>query len=109
MDKLQEELAKDREDDVVIAELNADKYKELAVGHFAGFEVQRRFNIEGYPTLKWFGKDKDPNMPDMVDSERTKDSLNGYIEYQLTGKGTIIEPTNPEPVDPVDSVTNDEL
>lgn len=32
-DDMQEELAKERTDDVVIAELDADKYKDLAVSY----------------------------------------------------------------------------
>ena len=35
--------------------------------------------------MKWFGKGQDPNLPLMVDSERTKESLNAYIDYQLHG------------------------
>lgn len=51
--------------------------------------MQNRYGVQGYPTLKWFGKGQDPNLPKMVDSERTKESLNAYIDLQLSGK----EPT----------------
>ena len=50
--------------------------------------------------MKWFGKGQDPNLPLMVDSERTKESLNAYIDYQLHGD----QPQEPkEPKEPKDS------
>lgn len=61
-----------------------------------GYE-QSKYGVEGYPTLKWFGKGQDPNLPLMVDSERTKESLNAYIDYQLHGD----QPQ--EPKEPKDS------
>ena len=61
-----------------------------------GYE-QSKYGVEGYPTLKWFGKGQDPNLPLMVDSERTKESLNAYIDYQLHGD----QPQ--EPQEPKDS------
>ena len=50
--------------------------------------------------MKWFGKDQDPNLPKLVDSERTKESLNAYIDIQLSGE---------EPVEELDDVVDEAL
>ena len=39
----------------------------------------------------------------MVDSERTKDSLNAYIEYQLSGEEPIIRRVEDAPMNPIDN------
>lgn len=66
---------------------------------------QSKYGVEGYPTLKWFGKGQDPNLPLMVDSERTKESLNAYIDYQLHGD----QPKEPEEEQPTDNVEEEEV
>lgn len=81
----QEEVAKENTEDVLIAELDADKYKTLAVRIKVICYVQGKYGIEGFPILKWFAKGADPNMPEMVDSARTKESLLGYIYEKLHG------------------------
>ena len=39
--------------------------------------------------MKWFAKGADPNMPEMVDSARTKESLLGYIYEKLHGDESV--------------------
>ena len=72
-----------------------------------GYE-QSKYGVEGYPTLKWFGKGQDPNLPLMVDSERTKESLNAYIDYQLHGDQPK-EPKDSEEEQPTDKEEEEEV
>ena len=66
---------------------------------------QSKYGVEGYSSLQWFGKGQDPNLPLMVDSERTKESLNAYIDYQLHGD----QPKEPEEEQPTDNVEEEEV
>ena len=46
--------------------------------------------------MLWFAKGEDPNMPKMVDSARTVESLMGYMEEQLKNSGDWVEPAKKE-------------
>ena len=46
--------------------------------------------------MLWFAKGEDPNMPKMVDSARTVESLMGYMEEQLKSSGDWVEPAKKE-------------
>lgn len=56
-------------EDVVIAQVDADKHKKLA----------KRFDVKGYPTLKWVQKGSTFEDAEEPSSERTAESLLQYV------------------------------
>lgn len=55
--------------DVVIAQVDADKHKELA----------ERFSVGGFPTLKWVSKGGSLDNLENVDTERSADALLAFV------------------------------
>lgn len=56
-------------EDVVIAEVNADEHRSLG----------DKFDIQGFPTLKYFSKDGDVSKPDDYSGSRDLDSLLDFV------------------------------
>ncbi|KAJ2321003.1 hypothetical protein H4S02_007834 [Coemansia sp. RSA 2611] len=61
-------------DDVVIAEVNADDHRDLG----------NKFNVQGFPTLKFFSKGGDVAKPDDYSGGRDLDSLSSFVREQTS-------------------------
>ncbi|KAK6508248.1 hypothetical protein TWF506_010345 [Arthrobotrys conoides] len=81
-------------DQVVIAKVDADKHRELG----------KRFDVKGFPTLKWF--DGKSEKPITYDSARTLEAMSKYITdktgIKLKGAGS----AKKEPESPVKALTD---
>ena len=60
--------------------MNLEDYPVFAVSDWRRNEIQTRYHVSAYPTLKWFSKDGEKRLPIDVDVERTKEALVQYCE-----------------------------
>eukprot|EP00177_Eucheuma_denticulatum_P001440 GFKZ01002596.1.p1 GENE.GFKZ01002596.1~~GFKZ01002596.1.p1 ORF type:complete len:362 (+),score=56.97 GFKZ01002596.1:536-1621(+) len=80
----------ERQSDVIIAQVDADKHKSLA----------KRFDIKGFPTLKWVQKGSDVNSAIDVESPRTAEGLLDYVNSK-TGLSKTLKSGPPSNVTPL--------
>lgn len=66
-------------DDVVIASVDADKHKALG----------GRFDVKGFPTLKFFPKGGDLTQPEAYNQARTADEIVKFINNKANVRGAI--------------------
>lgn len=71
-----------KNDDIVIASVDADKHPELG----------KRFGVRGFPTLKFFGKGSDLTEPTAYPGQRTADALVEWINKETGANGRIAKP-----------------
>ncbi|KAK6333412.1 hypothetical protein TWF718_011224 [Orbilia javanica] len=81
-------------DQVVIAKVDADKHRELG----------KRFEIKGFPTLKWF--DGKSDKPITYDSARTLEAMTKYITDKTGIKLGGAAAPKKEPESPVKALTD---
>ncbi|KAK6348936.1 hypothetical protein TWF730_009697 [Orbilia blumenaviensis] len=81
-------------DQVVIAKVDADKHRELG----------KRFDVKGFPTLKWF--DGKSDKPVTYDSARTLEAMSKYITDKTGIKLKGAAAPKKEPVSPVKTLTD---
>ncbi|KAJ2843021.1 hypothetical protein GGI22_007356, partial [Coemansia erecta] len=79
-----EQLAQGYEhaDNIVIAEVDADKHRDLGT----------KFGVQGFPTLKFFAKDADVDKPEDYTSGRDLDSLTSFVREKTNVASRIKKP-----------------
>ncbi|KAJ1769345.1 hypothetical protein IW140_004582 [Coemansia sp. RSA 1813] len=69
-------------DDIVIAEVDADKHRDLGT----------KFGVQGFPTLKFFAKGADVEKPEEYKSGRDLDSLSSFVREKTNVASRIKKP-----------------
>lgn len=83
---------------VVIAQIDADKHKKLA----------NRFNVKGFPTLKWVPMGKSFEDAEDVNAERTAEGLLKYVN-EKTGLSMKLKDDPPSSITTITSDNFDQV